>query len=117
MLAPVIPELFATLFKWGFWMKKDWKFRLPFSFFLLAGYLMLCGLLTSEIKRGEDSISRWTLYMAIGLVLIIIYIRSLVNTMEGYAAQMSKAPQADGHCVQDSYQLLFPFFFFLRKIL
>ena len=102
MLTPVIPELTALLFKWLVWMGKDWKFRLPFSFLSIAGYLILCGLLAFELKRGDSNLSRWIgspVYVAFGLALIILYVRGLVKTLEGYASLMSKPPRADGHCV------------------
>ena len=100
MILPALTDSIAFLIGGSFsWIRKDIKFRLPFSLLSFAFFSALFILLAHEIfpKGGY-----WVLEMIRGIyigsavVVVTMFFVSTANTLKGYAALMAKKPNEDG---------------------
>ena len=111
MILPAFLDSIGFLIGGSFrWVKKDFKFRYPFSFLFFAFFSALFTLLVHEIFPKDDY---WALgieiiskvdvflmvdgfFMGFAVVVITVFFFNIANTLKGYAALMANKPNDDG---------------------
>ena len=99
ILMPAVAETIGLAFQWYTWMRKAWLGRLPLSCFFFAIFLTLSGFLANVVRPSEDPVQTWVLcpiFVAFLLVLVTIFMRIILKTMEGYSALILRRVDDDG---------------------
>ena len=113
MILPAFLDSIGFLIGGSFrWVKKDFKFRYPFSFLFFAFFSALFTLLVHEIFPKDDywalgieiipMVDEWVLkgwlgfFMGFAVVVITVFFFNIANTLKGYAALMANKPNDDG---------------------
>ena len=79
-------------------VRKDFKFRVPFSCLTFAFFLGLFTLLAHEIFPEAPLWGQIVTGLGILLLVVIVtvFVVSTTNTLKGYAAFMARKPNPDG---------------------
>ena len=102
ILMPAVAETIGLTFQWYTWMRKAWLGRLPLSCFFFAIFLTLSGFLANVVipsEDPEDLVHTWVLrplFVAFLLVLVTVFVKTIVKTMEGYSALVLRRVEDDG---------------------